>query len=122
MAARLASIDAAVESMPVDDLLAALSGSGILDTLVMTNEDLLLAHSDSDLLATLKITYEFSVALRNAEVLDIFFKLPRVDQANFLRWIGTTADRDLRRDRTQTFIAALHSSPLGDAGTHRGTS
>jgi hypothetical protein len=104
---------AEVVEMPADDLLAELSDSKILKTLEITNEDLLLARTDSDLLETLRITYELLAALRESGVLEIFYQLPKTDQANFLRWVGMIDDPKLRQDRTDTFASALEESPLG---------
>jgi hypothetical protein len=107
------SLQARVEAMPVDDLLAVLRDSKMLKALEITNEDLLWARSDSDLLETLKITYEVLTALRDSDVLDIFLRLPRTDQASFLRLIGSTDDRELRHHRTDTLVSALEESPFG---------
>jgi hypothetical protein len=108
---------AGVEDISVDELLSALSGSKILDTLEISNEDLRLARSDSDLLETLRITYEIQAALIDFNVLDTFFRLPKADQADFLRWIGMTDDPDLRRNRIEAFVSALEESPLAGIAT-----
>jgi hypothetical protein len=99
--------------MPADDLLDAFSGTEILRTLEISNEDLMAARGDSILLETLRITYEILAALKKAGVLETFLQLPKTDQADFLRWIGMMDDRELRRERTETFALALAESPLG---------
>jgi hypothetical protein len=110
-----------VDEIPLEALLAALNESDIMATLGITSEDLELAHGDTDLLATLQITYEFLLVLKESSVLDTFYKLPRQDQAHFLRWIGATDDSELRRKRTETLVSAIEASPLGgSAKSHRG--
>lgn len=99
--------------MSVGDLALALGGAGILDLLGMSHEDLLAAHQEADLVETLRITYDLLLVLRDTNVLDTFLKLPRSDQENFLRWIGSTDDETLRTTRTETFTSALKMSPLG---------
>lgn len=96
----------------VDDVMAALIGSNVLETLEISNDDLARARSDTDLLETLRITYALLIAFEGAGVLDTFFHLPRRDQADFLRWIGATDDIGVREDRTATFVSALQAAPL----------
>lgn len=96
----------------VDDVLATLTASGVLDTLDVGAEDLARARTDSDLLETLAITYELLMAFDDAGVLDTFFRLSKSDQANFLRWIGSTDDPGVRGRRTETFVSALRAAPL----------
>lgn len=103
---------AALADMPVDDLVAALSATEVLQVLGITKEDLLLARSDSNLLDTLRIAYEFINVLRESGVLEIFTQLPKGDQADFLRWVAMTADQALRVSRTKIFASALEQSPL----------
>ena len=93
-------------------VLAALIGSNVLETLEITHDDLAPARSDSDLLETLRITYAVLIAIEEAGVLDTFFRLPRTDQADFLRWIGATDDAGVREGRTTTFVSALQAAPL----------
>lgn len=95
-----------------DEILAALAGSGVLETLEIANEDLDRVRSDSDLLETLTITYELLMTFDDAGALDTFFRLPKRDQANFLRWIGSTDDPATRSRRTETFVSALLAAPL----------
>ena len=102
-----------VEELSKEELLVALTESGILETLGVTTAELELARSDSDLLATLRITYEFVVILREYSVLNTFYGLPRRDQLQFLRWIGATGDVSLRRKRTELLVSAIEASPLG---------
>jgi hypothetical protein len=116
-AQRREEFPAEVADLSVDELLSALSESKILNTLDISNEDLHLAHSDSDLLETLRITYEIHAALLDFNVLETFFRLPKADQADFLRWIGMTDDRDLRRNRIEAFVSALEESPLAGIAT-----
>jgi hypothetical protein len=99
----------------VDELVTSLAHSGVLDTLGITEEDSRQAQTDSDLLETFRIAYELLDAFQDSGVLDIFLRLPKWDQANFIRWIAMTDDGDLRRDRTKTFVVALEKSPLGHA-------
>ena len=101
----------------LDEVLAALEGSRVLQTLHITNDALRAARSDSDLEETLRITHEILIALRDDDVLDTFYELPISDQANFLRWIGSTDDRQLRANRTETFVSALKLSPIKDPGS-----
>ena len=111
-----------VAGMAADDLLAALNDWEILETLEITKDDLLVARKDSDLLETLRITYELLAQFRASGVLSTFLLLPRSDQANFLRWIGMTDDRELRRDRTRTLALALEDSPLAPDMSSSGSS
>ena len=114
------SVWAQVDEVSIEALIAALKESDIMATLGITSEDLEAAYSDTDLLATLRITYEFLVVLKEASVLDTFYKLPRQDQGHFLRWIGATDDGGLRRKRTETLVSAIEASPLGgSAKSHR---
>lgn len=111
---------AQVDEVSVEAMLAALKESDIMATLGITSEDLESAYSDSDLLATLRIAYEFLVVLNESSVLDTFYKLPRQDQAHFMRWVGSIDDVDLRRKRTETLVSAIEASPLGgSAKSHR---
>ena len=112
MAADAASQRVRPSEPSVDLILAALIGSNVLETLEITQEDLVRARRDADLLETLTITYELLVAFEEAGVLDTFFRLPRGDQANFLRWIGSTDDLGTRATRTTTFVSALQAAPL----------
>ena len=96
----------------VDDVLATLTASGVLETLDIGAADLAGARTDSDVLETLAITYELLMAFDDAGVLDTFFRLAKGDQANFLRWIGSTDDRGVRSRRTETFVSALQTGPL----------
>ena len=102
------------ENSSMSELLVALEGLKVLDALEITDADLRLERSDSNLRETLVITYEFLVALKDATVLDTFYKLPAADQMRFLRWIGATDDPELRQRRTETFVLALKASPLAD--------
>jgi hypothetical protein len=86
--------------------------SGVLETLEITSEDLATARNDSALMETLAITYDLLAAFDDARVLDTFLRLPRRDQANFLRWIGSTDDSGVRGHRTETFVSALRAAPL----------
>ena len=52
-------------------------------------------------------------------VLDTFFRLPKGDQANFLRWIGSTDDPEIRSRRTETFVSALEAAPLAPGHSSR---
>lgn len=97
----------------VDEILAALVASGVLETLEIANDDLDRVRSDSHLLETLTITYELLMTFDDSDVLDTFFRLPKRDQADFLRWIGATDDIPTRIRRTETFVSALQSAPLG---------
>lgn len=97
----------------VDDLVAGVSDTEILQVLGTTKEDLVLARSDSDLLETLRITYEFVSVLRESGVLEIFARLDKPDQADFLRLVAMTADRALRVGRMKILALALQESPLG---------
>lgn len=98
--------------MPMDEVLAALNAPQITEMLEITNDDFLLARSDSNLFETMRITYELLLALRDSGVLDTFFRLPAANRKDFLRWLATTADPELRSDRAKTFISALRKSPL----------
>lgn len=114
------SVSAPIGEVSIEELLDALKESDIMTTLGITPQDLELAYSDTDLLATLRITHEFLVVLKESLVLDTFYKLPRQDQAHFLRWVGSTDDRGLRRKRTETLVSAIEASPLGgSAKSHR---
>ena len=84
----------------------------MLEALNITHENLLHARSDSDLLETLRITHEVLCALRDSDVLGVFLQLPTTEQADFLRLIGSTDDRESRHHRTGTFVSALEESPL----------
>jgi hypothetical protein len=95
----------------VEEILGALEGTEVLKALQVTTEDLHVVRSDSDVQETLRIAYEILAALRENKVVEIFDGLPVGDQANFLRWIGSTADPELRASRTATFVSALQLSP-----------
>lgn len=95
----------------VEEILATLVASNVLETLEITNGDLERVRSDSDLLETLTITYELLMTFDDSGVLDTFFRLPKGDQANFLRWIGATGDQDVRDHRAETFVSALQAAP-----------
>lgn len=103
----------------VDEILTTLVASGVLETLEISKEDLATARTDAALLETLTITYELLEAFDDSGVLDTFFRLPRRDQANFLRWIGATDDMVVRRRRTETFVSALQTAPLEPLGDPR---
>ena len=105
--------------MSIDDLVTALGEAGVLDLLGMTYEELLAAHSDAHLVETLRIIYDLMLELRDSHTLGTLLRLPRSDQENFLRWIGSTDDETLRTTRTETFISALRMSPLGAGEVHR---
>jgi hypothetical protein len=107
-----APIPAQTSEMSIDDLAVALGGAGVLDLVGLSHDDLLAEHGDMDLVETLRITHDLLIALRDSSVLDTFLRLPRADQENFLRWIGSTDDRGLRASRTDTFVSALKMSPL----------
>ncbi|HVF52953.1 MAG TPA: GGDEF domain-containing protein [Actinomycetota bacterium] len=94
-----------------NDLLAALRDSNLLGTSEGASQQGS-ARRDGDAAATLRIVFEVMTALKDSGVLDIFFHLPEDKQADFLRWIGTAADHQLRGNRTATFVAALEESPL----------
>lgn len=96
----------------VDEILAALVASGVLETLEIANDDLDRVKGDSDLLETLTIAYELLMRFDDSGVLDTFFRLPKVDQGNFLRWIGATDDKETREHRADTFVRALQTAPL----------
>jgi hypothetical protein len=98
---------------PRDDVLIALKEADVLKTLQITPDDIQIAAEDVDLAETLEITYDVLVALKESDVLKLFSRLPREDQANFLRWIGMTADRDSRRRRTDAIVLAMRTSPFG---------
>ena len=110
---------AADQVLSIDDLIESLGVSEILDALGISVTELAGAHTDTDLRQTLWITHEFLMALQDSNVLGTFLKLRRKDQANFLRWIGTTDDHEIRAEHTSTFVAALRGSPLGP-GTRSG--
>jgi hypothetical protein len=116
-AGSLRSVEA--EQITADDLLIALKEADVLKTLQITLDDLLIATEDTDVAETLRITYEVLVALKDSDVLEIFRRLPREDQANFLRWIGMTADLDARRRRTDALVLAISTSPFGPTPTIR---
>ena len=78
----------------------------------LTSADLVRAHEDPDLLDTLRIAHDVLGALREAGVLATLMRLPKEEQAKFLRWIAATDDQELRRERTATFGLALQASPL----------
>jgi hypothetical protein len=96
-----------------DDLLEALRSPDVLKMLEISEEQLLTARDDADLLATLRITHEVLIALKDAGVLDVFLQLPFKDRANFIRWIGGIDEEGIRAVRTQSFVAALRTSPVG---------
>ena len=100
-------------SAEMEEVLTALSGSGALDLLSMTDDDLQAARKDSELFETLRITHELLIALRDNGVLSTFLSLPKDDQANFIRWVGAIDAESLRQGRMETFIVALQHSPLG---------
>ncbi len=100
-------------AVSVDDVLATLTASGVLETLDIAAEDLAKVRTDSGLFETLAIAYELLMAFDDSGVLDTFFRLSRNDQANFLRWIGSTDDPQVRGRRTETFVSALRAAPLG---------
>ncbi|MDQ3645837.1 MAG: hypothetical protein M3345_02760 [Actinomycetota bacterium] len=93
-----------------DALLSALKDSGVLDDLEITYDALRSARTPD--LETLGIIHEVVIALRDAGVIETFFRLPRARQGDFFRWIGAIDDRDLRLHRTETFAAALQMAPL----------
>jgi hypothetical protein len=99
----------------IEDVIAALNGSGTLDLLGITADDLNAARTDTALFETLKITHELLIALRDQDVLFTFLLLPKHEQANFVRWIGATDEESLRDSRTETFISALKESPLAES-------
>jgi uncharacterized protein YdeI (YjbR/CyaY-like superfamily) len=103
----------------VDEILTTLVASGVLETLEISNEDLATARTDAALLETLKITYELLETFDDSGVLDTFFRLPRRDQANFLRWIGSADDAQVRGRRAETFVSALQTAPLEPLGDPR---
>ena len=103
----------------IDEVLATLVASGVLDALDIASADLGRARSDSDLQKTLAITYELLMSFDDSGVLDTFFRLSKGAQANFLRWIGSTDDPGIRARRTDTFVSALHAAPLAPARSHR---
>lgn len=96
----------------VDEILRTLVASGTLETLEIANDDVQKVRTDANLLETLTIAYELLMSFDDAGVLDTFFRLPKRDQANFLRWIGSTDDPDVRARRTETFVSALEIGPL----------
>ena len=98
----------------VDEILATLVASDVLETLEIADDDLQRVRSDSDLLETLTITYELLMTFDDSGVLDTFFRLPKGAQANFLRWIGATDDEEVGGRRAQTFVSALQAAPLGE--------
>ena len=102
-------------SEEIEEVLSALSGSGTLDLLGMTDDDLHHARTDSVLFETLRITHELLMALRDKGVLGTFLLLPKDRQADFVRWIGATDGEDLRHDLTETFVLAMKQSPLADS-------
>ena len=100
------------EPVSDDDLLIALKGSATIEMMGLDGDDLMRAHEDPDLLDTLRVAHEVLGALRDAGVLGTLTRLPKDEQAKFLRWIAATDDRELRRERTATFGLALRVSPL----------
>ena len=96
----------------VDEILETLVAANVLETLEIADDDVRRVRTDANLLETLTIAYDLLMAFDDAGVLDTFFRLPKVDQANFLRWIGSTDDPETRIRRTDTFVAALEASPL----------
>lgn len=96
----------------VDEILETLVASGVLETLEIANDDVRKLRTDTNLLETLTIAYELLMSFDDAGVLDTFFRLPKRDQANFLRWIGSTDDPEVRARRTATFVSALEIGPL----------
>jgi diguanylate cyclase (GGDEF)-like protein len=101
------------EPVSDDDVLVSLRGSATLEMLGLTSDDLMRANEDPDLLQTLRITHEVLAALRDAGVLHTFMGLPKDERANFFRWMATTDDQELRRERAAIFVLALQESPLG---------
>lgn len=99
-------------SREIEEVLAAVSGSGTLDLLGMTTDDLSGARNDSALFETLRITHDLLMVLRDQDVLGTFLLLPKDEQSNFVRWIGATDAREVRQSRIETFIIALKESPL----------
>jgi hypothetical protein len=111
---------AVAEEISIDELLLALDKSEIVKTLGIDRDDLRMARRDSDLLKTLRITHGIVVRLGESAVLKTFFLLPRIDQANFIRWIGMTDDPKSREDRTDILVFALKEGPLSsDASTEK---
>lgn len=96
----------------IDEILGALVASGVLDTLDVATTDLEKARTDSDVMETLTVTYELLMAFDDSGVLDTFFRMSKGNQANFLRWIGSTDDPEIRDRRTETFVSALRAAPL----------
>lgn len=97
----------------VDQILATLAAADILETLeIDDDDDVRSVRTDSGLLETLTVAYELLMSFDDAGVIDTFFRLPKTDQANFLRWIGSTDDPETRIRRTDTFVSALEASPL----------
>lgn len=94
----------------LDDVVSELFRSRILEVLVMTNHDLEAAYSE--VVETVTATHEFLVSLRDAGVLETFYRLQRAHQAYFLRVIGLTAEGQLRTKRIGTFVSAMKMSPL----------
>src|SRR5687767_1304134 len=86
------------------DLPGVPRGSKTLEMLGINTDDLLLARGDSILLETLRSTHDLLSALRSAHILDTFLQLPSVDRTNFLRWIASSVDPEIRRSRTRSFI------------------
>jgi len=87
-------------------------GSRTLEMLGITNDDLVLMDGDAVLSETLRSTHDLLHALKRDHVLDTFLQLPMIDRSNFLNWIASSTDRDVRRSRTRSFVSALRSSPL----------
>lgn len=100
-------------SAEMEQVLTALSGSGALDLLGMTDDDLQAARKDSALFETLRTIHELLIALRENGVLSTFLSLPKDDQANFIRWVGAIHVESLRQGRMETFIVALQQSLPG---------
>lgn len=94
-------------------LIKELKDPELFEILENVIDEFLRARENSSVHETLAISQTFLVALREARCLDLFSLLPAVDQARFLRWIGSTNPVELRLKRTQTFISALQASPMG---------
>ena len=80
----------------------------VIDAFLNVRED------DRSVSETLGIAQVFLVALREAGCLGAFSRLPNHDQSRFLGWIGGANELGLRTKRTETFIAALQASPMGE--------
>lgn len=103
----------------MDEILTTLAASNVLDTLDVADGDLSSARTDADLLETLTVTYELLMTFDDSGVLDTFFRLPKGDQADFLRWIGSTDDEQTRTHRADTFVSALRAAPLAPPAPSR---